>query len=143
MAMNTKKIVAGGIAAGIVLCIIDFVVQYMMGARMKAESDAFKPGLSDAMMTSGAITTFVISDIVVGILLVWTYAAIRPRFGPGPKTAISVAVLFWIFGSILQAGYLMMGVMSMGTWWMFGIAWLVNLIISANVGAMIYSEDAA
>jgi len=94
MPMNTKKVVVGGLLAGVILNAVDFATNtFILGARMKAETDAFKPGLSEQMMTGSAITSYVIMDFVLGIALVWTYAAIRPRFGPGLRTASFAAIL--------------------------------------------------
>jgi hypothetical protein len=142
MAINTKKVLIGGIAAGVVMNIIDFISNtYILGARMKAESDAFKPGMSDQMMTGSAIAGYIIMDFVLGILLVWTYAAIRPRFGPGIKTAVYAAILFWILAGIFMSGFMHMGMMSGGLWWSFALIGLVNFLLSAWVGARLYSED--
>src|SRR6266545_7690899 len=128
MAINTKKVLVGGLAAGVVLNIIDWLIHgVILADKMKAEADAFKPGLSESMMAGSSIAVYVISDLVIGLMLVWTYAAIRPRFGPGPKTAFTAAFLFWILGAIFNAGYLQMGLMSMGSWWTVAIIWLVNL----------------
>jgi hypothetical protein len=143
MAINTSKVLIGGIAAGVVMNVIDFVSNtYILGARMKAESDAFKPGMSDQMMTGSAIASYIVMDFVLGILLVWTYAAIRPRFGPGIKTAFYAALLFWVLVGISLSGYLHMGMMSAGLWWSFAFIGLVNFLLSAWVGARLYSEDA-
>jgi len=143
MAINTNKVLIGGIAAGVVMNIIDFIsYKFILGARMMAESEAFKPGMSQAMMTSSAMISNIVMDLVLGILLVWTYAAIRPRFGPGMKTATYVAVLFWILAGIFLSGYLHMGMMSSGLWWTFAFIGLVNFWVSAWVGARLYSEDA-
>ncbi len=142
MAINTKKVLLGGVVAGVVLNVIDFVVQYILGARMKAESDAFKPGMADAMMTGSAIATSVAMDLVLGIALVWTYAAIRPRFGPGPSTAMYAGLLFWVLASIFFSGFMHMGMMSTGLWWSFAFLGLVNFLLSAWAGAKVYSEDA-
>jgi len=142
MAINTSKVLVGGIAAGVVMNIIDFIsYKFILGARMMAESEAFKPGMSQAMMTSSAMISNIVMDLVLGILLVWTYAAIRPRFGPGMKTATYVAVLFWILAGIFLSGYLHMGMMSSGLWWTFAFIGLVNFWVSAWVGARLYSED--
>jgi len=144
MAINTQKVLIGGIAAGVVMNVIDFIsYKFIVGARMMAESEAFKPGMSQAMMTSSAMISNIVMDLVLGILLVWTYAAIRPRFGPGMKTATYVAVLFWILAGIFLSGYLHMGMMSSGLWWTFAFIGLVNFWVSAWVGARLYSEDAA
>ena len=141
MAINTKKVLLGGIVAGVVMNVIDFVVQYILGARMKAESDAFKPGMADAMMTGSAIATSVVMDLILGIALVWTYAAIRPRFGPGPRTAMYAGALFWLLASIFFSGFMHMGMMSSGLWWSFAFFGLVNFLLSAWAGAKVYSED--
>jgi hypothetical protein len=94
-------------------------------------------------MGGSDIAKYVIMDLVLGILLVWTYAAIRPRFGPGAKTALYVGIVFWIFGLITTYGYLHIGMMTTGTWISYGLLWLVNLILGTIAGAMVYSEDAA
>jgi hypothetical protein len=136
--------VVGGIVAGVVMIVIDFISNmFILGARMKAESDAFKPGMADQMMQGPAIITNVVMSLILGIALVWTYAAIRPRFGPGLKTATYVAVLFWILASIFYSGYMHMGMMSAGLWWSFAFVGLVNFLLSAWAGAKFYSEGAA
>lgn len=144
MAINTSKVLTGGIAAGVVMNIIDFVVnKFFLGARMAAEADAFKPGMSQAMNSGSVMVSYIVMDLVLGILLVWTYAAVRPRFGPGPRTAVYVAVLFWILAGIFLSGYLHMGMMSTGLWASFAFFGLVNFLLSAWIGAKLYAEDAA
>jgi hypothetical protein len=143
MAINTSKVLIGGIVAGVVMNIIDFVVnKFFLGARMMAESEAFKPGMSQSMMSGKVMASYVVMDLVLGILLVWTYAAIRPRFGPGVKTAVYAAVLFWILAGIFLSGYLHRGMRSTGLWVQFAFFGLVNFLISAWVGARLYTEDA-
>jgi hypothetical protein len=144
MAINTQKVVVGGIVAGVVMIVIDFISNmFILGARMKAESDAFKPGLADQMMQGPAMITNIVMNLILGIALVWTYAAIRPRFGPGLKTATYVAVLFWILAGIFYSGYMHMGMMSAGLWWSFAFVGLVNFLLSAWAGAKFYSEGPA
>ena len=141
--MNTKKVLLGGIVAGVVMNAIDFVTNtYILGERMKAATEAFKPGLSDQMMSGNTIVMYIIMDFILGIALVWTYAAIRPRFGPGIKTATYAALLFWILAGIFLSGYMHMGMMSSGLWWTFAFIGLVNFLLSAWAGAKFYTEDA-
>lgn len=143
MAMNIKKVVVGGLVAGIVVNVFDFVANYALSARMRAESEAFKPGLADQMMQGSAVISYIIMDLVIGIALVWTYAAVRPRFGPGPRTAFYVAMLFWLLGLIFNSGYRQMGMVSSGLWWTLAVIALVNYLVASQAGAAIYSEDTA
>lgn len=142
MAINTQKVLVGGFIAGVVLNAIDFLSNgVLLADRMKAEADAFKPGLSDMMMAGNAIAVYVVSDFLVGILLVFTYAAIRPRFGAGPRTAVIAALIFWALGSIITFGYLQMGMMSPASWMILAVIWMINLILAAWVGARFYAEE--
>ena len=144
MAVNTSKVVVGGIAAGVVITVIDFVSNmFILGARMTADANAFKAGLGDDMaaMSGMAIAGYTIMNLVVGMLLIWTYAGIRPRFGPGPRTASYVALIFFTFGLILTSNYMVMGIMSQGLWLTYAAIWLVNLLVATYVGAMLYKED--
>jgi hypothetical protein len=144
MAINTQKVLIGGLIAGVVMNAIDWVVNmFILGARMKAESDAFKPGMADQMMSGSTMVSYIVMDFVLGIALVWTYAAIRPRFGPGIKTASYAAILFWILAGIFLSGYLHMGMMSTGLWMAFALFGLVNFLLSAWAGAKFYTENSA
>jgi len=141
--MNTGKVLIGGVVAGVVMNVIDFIVNmFIVGDRMKAETEAFKPGLSDQMMSSSTMVSYIVMDFVLGFALIWTYAAIRPRFGPGIKTASYAAILFWILAGIFLSGYLHMGMMSTGLWFTFAVLGLVNFLLSAWAGAKFYTEDA-
>lgn len=142
--LNRQKLLIGGLAAGLVLNIIDFLANAVIfAARMQAEANAFKAGLGDQMaaMGGGQIAVYLFFNFIVGLLLVWTYASIRPRYGPGAKTAAYVALVFFVFGMILTYGYKSMGMMSPGLWWSYTALWFVNLMLSTTVGAWLYSED--
>lgn len=144
--MNRKKVLLGGLAAGVVLNIIDYLSNAVILAdRMRADSNAFKPGLGDqlAAMSGGQIAGYVFFDFIVGILLVWTYAAIRPRFGAGARTAIYVALLFFVFGMILTYGYKEAGMMSPSLWYTYSGIWFVNLLLASLLGGRVYSEEPA
>ena len=78
-----------------------------------------------------------------GIVGVFLYAAMRPRFGPGPRTAVITAVTL-----MLSVGYVMtnslysLGVLH-GRNLLVGVAWTTcEFIIAMLVGAWIYRERA-
>ena len=145
MAINTSKVVVAGLAAGVVMIVLDFLIQMMLGARMTADLNAFQAGLGDSMSTMdmNVMIGYFVMDLVIGMLLAYTYAAIRPRFGPGPKTAIIAGLMFWIFGSIVSSNYLIMGMMSRSLWLTYGLIYLVCLIIASLVAGALYKEETA
>jgi hypothetical protein len=144
MAINTSKVLVGGIAAGIVLNVIDWLTYTrVLVDRVTAEAEAFKAGLGTTMMAGNAMTIYIITDFIIGILLVWTYAAIRPRFGPGPKTAVTAAIVVWLIVATINAGYIALGMTSTGLFATEALIGLVNLLIAAWVGAKLYTEEGA
>lgn len=141
MAMNNSKVVVPGLAAGVVANIIGFVgFGLLLGPRFAAEAAAVAPALEGQGTTGGAIAVNVIATFVVGILLVWLYAAIRPRFGPGMKTAFYAAAVVWICGFLFHLDMLNLGMMSSATYAMASIVALVQVVASAGVGGMLYKE---
>jgi hypothetical protein len=142
MRINWSKVLLGGVIAGIVLIALDFVNHsYVLGPKSVAELDAFKPGLSATMNTSSGMVGYLVADILMGIILIWLYAAIRPRFGPGVGTAIKAVIPVWIVSGIAYYGWVPMGMMSSTLWLSFAVAELVIMSLAACAGARFYSEE--
>ena len=141
MAINTSKVVVGGLVAGVVSNIVGFVAFGMLlGPRMQAEAVAVAPALADRAMSGAAIAKEVISAFVIGFLLVWLYAAMRPRFGPGARTAILAALVVWICGFIFHLDWVLVGMMSPATNAAASAAAAVQVVAAALAGARIYTE---
>lgn len=141
MAINTQKVVVGGLAAGVVLTALDYLVNGVLLAEQSAEAmNALNPDLAESMESTGVIVVAVIIDFLLAIVVVWTYAAFRPRFGPGPKTAFLAGLQPWIVGSLL---YAFMAAVGMYTWSYYvlgSIAMFVILQAAAQLGGKLYSE---
>jgi hypothetical protein len=88
-----------------------------------------------------AIAMFVVMSFALGVVLVWLYAAIRPRFGPGPRTAAIAGLATWFlayFYSSLAMGA--MGLFGPGLLTVSALWGLVELLVAAQVGGWLYSE---
>lgn len=142
MAINTSKVVLGGLVAGLVMNVVGFLVQGMLlGPRMMAEMVATAPTLEGRGMGGGVIAARVISSFVVGILLVWLYAAMRPRFGPGPKTAVYAGLVVWLCGFLFYMDWLFVDLMTAPTYAIVSVVMLVTTLIAAWVGGKLYTEE--
>lgn len=144
MAINTNKVVVGGLAAGAVMNVIDFVVNgWLLKSTYERELTALKPSLIEGMERPATFIGFIICDFVAGLLLVWTYAAIRPRFGPGTRTAASSAILLWLVQGVVFASMCLIGIFSWNFFVVGALVTLINLLISGYVGAAVYKEEPA
>lgn len=144
MAINTGKVVVGGLVAGLIMNVSGFVVQGMMlGSRMMAEMAAVAPSLANMQPGGGEIAARVATQFIVGIMLVWMYAAMRPRFGPGPRTAMISALIVWILGFLFYLDWLFVGMMTPATYAIVSVVMIVTLAIASWVGCMLYKEEGA
>lgn len=72
------------------------------------------------------------------------YAAIRPRFGPGPGTAACAGTIAWLAISLTTpAQFIPLGFLSTGLWLKAAAFQLVTQIVATIAGAALYREAAA
>jgi hypothetical protein len=138
--INTGKVVAGGLLAGLVANAIDFVTNtYILAPDWQALATAHN--MDPAAMTSPAVAgTWVAIDFLFGILLVWTYAAMRPRLGAGPKTAILAGLAIYLSATLVVFGFTMMGLLTMTMFAKGSIASIVSTLAASVAGAAVYKE---
>jgi len=142
MAVNTGKVVVGGLASGFVMNVLGFLLYGMwLGPKFNAEMDAAMPGASAKMATGSAIAVSVVSWFIVGVLVVWLYAAMRPRFGAGFKTAAYAALAVWLCGFLFYLPQWQLGLMTTMTYTMATVVSLVVLMAGGYVGGMLYKEE--
>ena len=139
--LNMSRVIVGGLAAGLVMNIVDAITNgFLLGARWKVETDTLNPGLI-AKAASGT-WGWVIVDFIAGIIIVWVYAAIRPRFGPGPRTALTAALVIWLTAHVAYASYAFMGYYSWSLICASSLGGLVAAIAGGYIGARLYTEAA-
>jgi hypothetical protein len=139
--INMQKVLVGGLIAGLVLNVIDYLA---FGVMWKAQMAANMQALGKAPISNSMIPWFVVTDFIGGIFLVWLYAAVRPRFGVGPATAVKSGLVAWFCGSLLvNAGMWPMGIFPQSFTIQTTILALVAWPLATVIGAKFYAEGAA
>jgi len=136
--INFGRVILGGLIAGLIVNIGEFVASMVFASQyegMMAELGLSPPGGS-------AMVVFTIYGFIWGILGIWLYAAIRPRYGAGPKTAMCAASAAWFF-SYLGPLFMdsMMGIMPMNLAVMGAIWGLIEVNIAFLAGGYFYKEE--
>jgi len=96
--MNTKRIVLAGLAAGVLNLALTLSMAFLVllpDVRAQVERFQLQP-------PPYAPLTGVGMQLLIGIAVVWLYAAIRPRFGPGPRTAILAGLAVWFLAYLVH-----------------------------------------
>jgi len=133
------RVILGGLVAGLLIN----VVEYVMNMYVLADVSRHMMGeLGLPAEPSGAVIVgYLVLGFLLGLLLAWTYAAIRPRFGAGPRTAVAAGFAVWV-GAVLIPGlsYHLMGLYSLhlvAIGWTYG---LVELVLAALIAGAMYKE---
>jgi uncharacterized membrane protein YgdD (TMEM256/DUF423 family) len=137
--INYGRAIMGGLVAGLILNIGEFLFNGVIMANAMREW-----GVSHNLPAEPT-TTFMVAAIgltfALGILMVMLYAMIRPRYGPGPKTALCAALILW-FGICVYCGIIYTLLLEQPTKIIgVGLVWcLGEYVIAAIAGAWLYKE---
>src|SRR6266404_2964129 len=136
--INMARVILGGIVAGLIINIVEGVLN---GVILKAEWAEAAKAIGRSEVTVKQIVMFNIWGFAAGILAIWLYAAIRPRFGAGAKTAMCAGLLIWLLAFAMANG--MMAFLHIYPLWILltitAVA-LPEVLIASVAGAYIYKE---
>jgi hypothetical protein len=134
--INWGRVLLCGIVAGVVWTVLSAVVTVLVGHDFVAAVPGNRlsaPGVS-------LVAFLFIVNLVAGTWAMWLYAAIRPRYGAGPKTAVVTGISWWVIGSLLDATRGSFGFVPVSALWPAMAASLPAIIVAAVAGAWLYKE---
>jgi hypothetical protein len=137
--IDTGKLAAGSLLAALVMAICDWLSNNYVMADDWERVARLRNVDTTAMTSNAEFAVLIVSNVLLGFLLVFTYAAIRPRFGRGPATAVVASFIVFL----PQAIYMATLAGSFFTWNVFirsGALLLVGTLAAGLSGAWIYSE---
>jgi uncharacterized membrane protein len=139
--INWKRVVLGGLVAGLIINVVEFAVN---GVLLKENWAVAMKAIGRTGEISGAqMVAFNIVGFLIGIFTIWLYSAIRPRYGPGPKTAICAGAAVWVLGYLLASiAPMVLHILPRRLMAIAILVGLVEVVVGAVVGAWLYTEKA-
>ena len=135
--INWGRVFVGGLVAGVVINLVEYVVNTMVLAKQNSELMT-KLGVQ---LRPNAIPMFVIAGFLLGIAAIWAYAVARPRYGAGAKTAVITALGIWFIGNALPNFDLWAsGIVPINLLCIALVIGLVEIIVASVAGAALYKE---
>src|SRR5689334_5754853 len=89
--INWQRVVLGGGLAGLVMIALVTSCAALLGTH-----NTIWISLRSLTRSTTALLFAVFVFLFLGVLMTFWYAAIRPRFGPGPKTAAIAGLAVWL-----------------------------------------------
>ncbi len=140
--INASRVIIGGIVAGLVADVLTYFVDGLLLAPQWA--DGMK-ALGHSEFSSNQILWLNLAGLAGGIVTIWIYAAIRPRFGAGPKTAVLAGLIAWIMMALLP-NFAVMWVADLFSHRLAALTTLgalVEIVVGTLAGAALYQEPAS
>ena len=137
--INWPSVVLCGLLTGLVLNVIDGV---FYGVVLKDDIAAAMTSINRAGAAEGsAMVWYIVCDFLLGIYLLWLYAAIRPRYGAGPRTAVITGVAMWVlFGVIHWISEKPLALFPTNVYAIALAVGLVEFFVATAAGARFYKE---
>lgn len=136
--INLTRVLLGGLLAGLVINIGETVLNMVV---LAPDMESTLAARNLPPVGNDAITSFVIMGFAFGIGLVWLYAAIRTRFGPGVPTAVLAGCVGWFFAYLYPATADAIMGMFPGRVIAIAVVWgLFEVVLAAIAGAWAYQE---
>ena len=138
--INLSRVILGGIVAGIIVNVSEGLLHDMV---MKSQFEEALRALGKTQGHSGTVMFWwLVWGFVMGIASVWLYAAIRPRYGAGPATAVRAGIAAWILSCVLMT--IAMTNLDLFPFNPLVLVWtLVEAIVATLAGAALYKEGPA
>ena len=137
--MNLRRVLLGGLAVGLVLNLSESFLNLVLLAKA---NEAAMQALNLPPMSGGAIGFYVAWGFIQGLVTVWLYAALRPRLGAGPRTAMTAGLVVWLLAYAIPG---LGNAVTHLTPWSLALAYLGWALIEAPLvavlGAWIYREE--
>lgn len=133
--INWLRVVGCGLLAGIVWIILGTAVTALLGRDFAA-----LPNNRLGAPTPGFLLFNVVIDLVEGVSILWLYAVIRHRYGPGAKTAVWAAFAWWFIVTLGDATWCSFGLFPPLTVIPLMVGTLPALTVAAIVGARFYKD---
>jgi len=137
---NRVRVIWGGLLAGVVINVVEYLTNgvILKGAWGQVMTALGKPG----DISAGAIAIFNLWGFLLGIGSVWIYAAIRPRYGAGPGTAVRAGLASWALAVFLaNLSNYPLGLFPVRLLVLTAVVALFEIVVATVVGARLYKEE--
>jgi hypothetical protein len=140
--VNTGRVILAGLVAGLVINVIDFVVNVPILGKQWADG-TIALGVKVEQVHGQSMIGWIVMDFIAGVFCAWLYAAIRPRYGAGAGTAIKAGVAVWFIMHVALGAFAWQGLYSSSLVAASTAGALVAMLAGGWTAGKLYSEEAA
>jgi hypothetical protein len=140
--MNFRRWLLAGLVAGVISDILGYLIDGVWLAPY------WRSGMQSLGLTGFAPSVwawFNVLGVVSGLMAMWIYVAIRPRFGTSANTAFKAAMVAWVLSSLIpNLSFMVFGGFfshQLAAYTTLGA--FVQIVVGVMAGATLYKEGPA
>jgi hypothetical protein len=131
--IHWRSVLMSGLVAGLAWSLMTLPILILFGGDI---IDA----VPRPLVTAGRLGSFSL-NVLAGIWAMWLYAALRPLYGPGPRTAAIAGFSWWLIATVATWQWTEIGLLRFS-----GLVGLIGaslpiLIVVTTFGAWLYKEE--
>ena len=135
--INWGRVFLCGLLASLVWGVPSAFLVHSVGADWQIAVHAGRPAATEGGLF---FTVLFLANLATGVWTMWLYAAIRPRYGPGPKTAAMAGLALWVIAALAYVVWAVFASVPANALVKLEVAQLPGTILGAVVGAWLYKE---
>lgn len=137
--INWRRVLLGGLIAGLVINLVEGVSAQLTMANWQ---EALAKHNLTMDMSAPMMAVYLLLGFVIGLVALWIYAGIRPRYGPGPKTAVRAGLAVWLTWYVPASfAWASLHLVPTRTLVWGALVGLVEVLVGTLLGAWVYRED--
>lgn len=140
--IRVKRLILSGIVTLLVFIAVEILVEFVIGRAIFGES--MEDWVQTLAVPSWGVANHVLNifiALVNSVMLIWLYAALRPMFGVGLKTALIASALALVFGISMAVNGANLGLYPIQIALLELGYELIELPIAVIIGALVYEGE--
>lgn len=134
--INWSRLILCGVLTGVVWTVLSATSTRYLGA----DFNFAVPGNKIFAPSAGLAAFLLTVNLAGGIWAMWLYAAIRPRYGAGAKTAAVAGFSWWVVSTLADATWGSFRLVPVKALLPLSAVSLPEMIVAVLVGAWLYKE---
>ncbi len=134
--INWSRVFLCGVLTGGVWTVVSAISTWYVGA----DFNSAVPGNKIFAPSPGLAAFLLAVNLAGGIWAMWLYAAIRPRYGAGAKTAVVAGFAWWVVSTLADATWGSFRLVPVNALLPLSAVSLPEMIVATLLGAWLYKE---
>ncbi len=136
--INWGRVILGGLLAGVVINVVEGISGTIFMEDMLAAMAEHNISMDQSPTV---MALYLLIGFAYGIFALWLYAAIRPRYGAGAKTAVYAGLAVWFLGYLMASlSFVLLGIFPTQMFAVSSTIGLVEIVGGTVAGAWLYKE---